>query len=220
MMRCDAEWLGKALTAFAPEELSPILNVGSSTKLFRTREQPHIQRLVFAPLESKGIRILHTDLKAAEGVDITCDIFDDAGFERLKAVRPKAVICTHMFEHVLDRAELSRRLLSLLPRNGVFFVTVPFSYHYHNDPIDTMYRPSPDELAALFPGQNVLEKHVLIGDTYWLHVRKRPFTIVFRHLARFCVPFLGWAEWKRSMRKLYWLFNNYKVSAVVGRKTT
>ena len=218
MMRCDAEWLGRTLAAVSPRELSPLLNLGASTKHFREVEQPYIDELVFRPLEARGVRILHCDLKAAAGVDLVGDVFEDADFARLKAVAPRAVICTHMFEHVLDRKELSRRLLALLPERGLFFVTVPSSYHEHHDPIDTMYRPTPDELAALFAGQEILHKSELTGDTYWSHVARRPLTIFFRHFFRFFVPFLGWKAWKRSMRKLYWLFHSYKVAAVVGRK--
>ena len=143
MMRCDAEWLGRTLAALSTEELSPILNLGASTRHFRQVEQPYIDELVFRPLEARGVRVIHSDLKAAEGVDLVGDVFDDADFARLKAANPRSVICTHMFEHVLDREELARRLLSLLPERGLFFVTVPSSYHEHHDPIDTMYRPTP-----------------------------------------------------------------------------
>jgi hypothetical protein len=81
-----------------------------------------------------------------------------------------------------------------------------------------MFRPTPDELAALFKGQEVLEKRELTGNNYWSQVRRRPIATNLRHLARFFVPFVGWRAWTRSMRKLYWLFNPYKVSAVMGRK--
>ena len=218
MMRCDAKWLGGVFAGMSREDLSPIVNLGSSTRHFRTVEQPYIQELVFGPLEARGIRVVHCDLKAADGVDLVGDVFDDADFARLQAVGARAVICTHMFEHVLDRGELSRRLLALLPAGGLFFVTVPSSYHEHNDPIDTLYRPTPEELAGMFAGQQILEQRELIGDTYWVHVRRRPATIFLRHFTRLFVPFLDWHAWKRSMRKLYWLANNYKVSAVIGRK--
>jgi SAM-dependent methyltransferase len=220
MMRCDAEWLGRKLSETSAEELSPVLNLGSSTHHFRTVEQPYIHALVFAPLAARGVKVVHSDLKSAEGVDISGDIFDDADFARLRTVGARTVICTHMFEHVRDRDALKRRLLDLLPEGGRFFVTVPSSYHEHNDPIDTMYRPSPDELAAMFEGHEILERRELEGETYWAHVRKRPVTLFLRHFARFFVPFLGWHAWKRSMRKLYWLFHPYKVSVVAGRKVT
>ncbi|MBX9591015.1 MAG: class I SAM-dependent methyltransferase [Hyphomonadaceae bacterium] len=218
MMYCDAEWLAAVLARYRTEELSPILNLGSSTRHFRQVEQPHVDALIFKPLEARGVKVVHSDLKASDGVDIAGDIFDDATLAAMQATHPKAVICTHMFEHVVNRDELRRRLLSMLPPGGLFFVTVPSSYHEHNDPIDTMYRPTPAELAAMFGGHDIIEQRELIGHNYWTLVRKRPFTLLFRHVTRFFVPFLGWQKWKRSMTKLYWLYHPYKVAAVVGRK--
>jgi Methyltransferase domain len=219
MMKCDALWLSETLARFDLREVSPVLNLGSSTRRFREIEQPHIAHLLFQPLAARGVEVIHSDLKHADGVDIAGDIFDDQVFAAIRARNPKSVICSHMFEHVLDREALAARIMALLPNGGYFFVTVPSSYHQHNDPIDTMYRPSPAELATLFPGQKIIEQKELIGDTYWVHIRKRPVTLFFRHFLRFWIPFLGWRQWKRSMRKLYWLFNHYKVAAIVGMKS-
>lgn len=217
-MLCDSKWLEGALSEFKNDELSPILNIGSSTKKFREIDQPHIYQNVFKPLESRGIKVIHADLKDAEGVDVAADIFDDEAIKKLLAYNPRSIICTHMFEHVQDREDLEKRLMSLLPKDGIFFITVPYSYHYHADPIDTMYRPSPDELAELFQGQKIIKKEVLIAGNYWEKIRKRPITLFCRHFFRFFAPFAGLKQWKRSMRKLYWLFNPYKVSAIMGRK--
>lgn len=218
MMLCDAEWLQKAFAKFDAAELSPILNLGSSTAHFRAVVQPYINDLVIGPLEARGVKVIHVDLKQDDGVDISANILDGADHARVKALAPKAVICTHMLEHVVEREAMAQRILDLLPVGGLFFVTVPFSYHEHRDPIDTLYRPSPDELAQLFPGQKVIEKAELVGHSYWREVRRRPFTVFFRHFTRFFLPFLGLEKWKRSMRKLYWLAHPYKVSAIVGRK--
>jgi hypothetical protein len=218
MMKCDAVWLQQALARFRAEEISPIVNIGSSTGHFRKVEQPFIDELIFAPLAARGVEVIHVDLKGGEGIDISIDIFDDARLEEVRKHKPKALICTHMFEHVRSREDLAARLISLLPPGGIFFVTVPSSYHQHNDPIDTMFRPNPDQLAALFPGQDIIEKQSLVGETYWMHVKKRPVTLFFRHFIRFWFPFLGWRQWKRSMSKLYWLFHHYTVAAIVGRK--
>lgn len=218
MMVSDAKWLGKVLPQFSDEELSPVLNIGSSTKKFREEDQPHIHKYVFAPLEKRGIKVIHCDLKEAEGVDVSADIFNNEALEHLSSYNAKAIICTHMFEHVLNKEDLAKRLLSLIPENGLFFITVPNSYHQHDDPIDTMYRPSPEELAQLFNGQNILQKDILVDGNYWGKIKQRPVTLFFRHFTRFFIPFISISKWKRSMRKLYWLFNNYKVSAIVGCK--
>jgi len=218
MLKCDALWLKQTLSRFSNEELSPVLNLGSSTAKFRKVHQPFIDELIFAPLAARGVEVIHVDIKAADGVDISADILTDAGLEEVRKRAPKSLICTHVFEHLVEREPFADRLIKMLPVGGLFFVSVPSSYHQHNDPIDTMYRPSPDQLAELFPGQAILDKRSLVGDNYWSHVRRRPVTLFFRHFFRFFIPFLGLNQWKRSMRKLYWLYNNYKVAAIVGRK--
>ena len=217
-MLCDAKWLEKSLSEYTNEEISPVLNIGSSTKNFREVEQPHIYEHVFKPLEERGVNVIHTDLKSAPGVDVAADIFDDNAMKILLERKPRSIICTHLFEHIEDRDKLAKRLMQLLPKNGIFFITVPYSYHHHADPIDTMYRPSPEELAEMFSDQKIVSKEVLIGGNYWDKIKQRPMVLFFRHFFRFFAPFLGLKKWKRSMRKLYWLRNPYKVSAVMGRK--
>jgi hypothetical protein len=218
MMVSDAKWLGSVLPEFSNEELSPILNIGSSTKKFRECEQPHIHEYVFKTLEERGIKVIHCDLKEDDGVDVVADIFDDESIKKLSLYQPKAIICTHMFEHIINKEDLSKRLMNLLPPNGLFFVTVPSSYHQHDDPIDTMYRPTPEELAELFQGQKIIRKDILVDGNYWGKIKLRPITLFFRHFTRFFIPFISIKKWQRSMRKLYWLFNYYKVSAIIGRK--
>jgi hypothetical protein len=53
-----------------------------------------------------------------------------------------------------------------------------------------------------------------VGESYRGQVKRRPW-IVFRHISRFPFPFIGFKGWKRSMRKLYWLFNNYKITGAL-----
>ena len=106
----------------------------------------------------------------------------------------------------------------LLPRGGLAFVTVPFSYPYHRDPIDTMYRPSPVELSLLFDGAKLLDGAVIgAGQSYCDDVRRRPW-ILLRHIARLPAPFLSFERWRRSMAKLYWLFAEYRITCAVFEK--
>jgi hypothetical protein len=53
-----------------------------------------------------------------------------------------------------------------------------------------------------------------VGESYRGQVRRRPW-ILFRHIFRFPFPFIGFEGWKRSMRKLYWLFNNYRITGAL-----
>ena len=218
MMRCDAEWLGHTLASLSAEELSPVLNLGASTRHFREVEQPYIHERVFRPLEARGIRVIHSDLKAAEGVDIVGDVFNDTDFAELKATAPRAVICTHMFEHVRDRrgavtptAGSTSQPWIVLCHRAFELPRAQRSYR-HDVP------PHSGRAGGAVRGARDSAQGRTVGDTYWSHVARRPLTIFLRHFLRFFVPFLGWHAWKRSMRKLYWLFNPYKVAAVVGRK--
>ena len=218
MFEAEARWLYGALEAFPTERLSPLLNLGSSYAAFRESVQPWIEKEVFRPLRRRGIELVHVDLRDLPGVDFRADLTDPEDIDRLRALRPKALLCCNLLEHVLEPERLARHCLDLLPTGGLVFVTVPFSYPYHRDPIDTMYRPNPAELAELFTGARLLEGTILgAGVSYRDAVRERPW-ILLRHLCRFPVPFLSFDRWKRSMARLYWLVAEYRITCAVFEK--
>ena len=218
MFEAEACWLRRALDAYAPERLSPVLNLGSSSAAVREAVQPWIQGEVFCPLRNRGVEIIHVDMRDLPGVDVQADLTNPSDVLRLHALRPKAILCCNLLEHVLEPERLARHCLNLLPTGGLVFVTVPFSYPYHRDPIDTMYRPSPAELAELFTGARLLEGTILgAGVSYRDAVRERPW-ILLRHVCRFPVPFLSIDRWKRSMARLYWLAAEYRITCAVFEK--
>ena len=213
----EAAWIYDKLRRIDPDVLSPILDIGSSTREYREIIQPWIQGVLIGPLQNRGIRVIHSDAKEGAGIDITADIFDDADLERLKALGAKAVLCCNMMEHVLDPEDLARRCLALVPSGGYIVMTVPHSYPHHRDPIDTMFRPTPDEVISLFEDIEVVEQQIIATGSYRDHIRERPW-IIFRHIFRFPFPFISFERWKRSMKKLYWLSNPYLQSCVIMRK--
>ena len=194
------------------------MNLGSSDATFRERRQPWIEEELFRPLATRGIEVVHVDLLAAPGVDVRADLTDPADISRLKALGAKALLCCNLLEHVHEPARLARHCLDLLGEGGFVFVTVPFSYPHHADPIDTMYRPSPEDIALLFAGARMREGMILdAGLSYRDEVGARPW-LLLRHLARLPVPFLSPGRWRRSMRKLYWLAAPYRISCAVLEK--
>jgi hypothetical protein len=218
MFEAEACWLRRALEAFPPERLSPLLNLGSSSAVVREAIQPWIDAEVFCPLRTRGVETVHVDMRELPGVDVQADLTDAVDVERLSALRPNALLCCNLLEHVLEPKQLARHCLDLLPVGGLVFVTVPFSYPYHRDPIDTMYRPSPSDLCQLFGGARMLDGTILgAGVSYRDAVRERPW-ILLRHLWRFPVPFLSLERWKRSMTRLYWLVAEYRITCAVFEK--
>ena len=219
MFEAEACWLRHALEAFPPERLSPLLNLGSSSAVVRKAIQPWIDAEVFCPLRGRGVETLHVDMRELPGVDVRADLTDASDVERLSALRPNALLCCNLLEHVLEPKQLARHCLDILPRGGLVFVTVPFSYPYHRDPIDTLYRPSPAELSELFGSARMLDGTILgAGVSYRDAVRERPW-ILLRHVWRFPVPFLSFERWKRSMVRLYWLVAEYRITCAVFEKT-
>ena len=219
MFEAEACWLRRALEAFPPERLSPLLNLGSSSAVVRKAIQPWIDAEVFCPLRGRGVETLHVDMRELPGVDVRADLTDASDVERLSALRPNALLCCNLLEHVLEPKQLARHCLDLLPRGGLVFVTVPFSYPYHRDPIDTLYRPSPAELSELFESARMLDATILgAGVSYRDAIRERPW-ILLRHVWRFPVPFLSFERWKRSMLRLYWLVAEYRITCAVFEKT-
>jgi len=207
-----------ALERFDVERLSPLLNLGSSTAAFREKVQPWTEDHLFRPLRGRGIDIVHVDKRSEPGIDVRADLTDPTELPRLRRLEAKAVLCCNLLEHVSEPGRLAAHCLEMIPSGGLVFVTVPFSYPHHRDPIDTMYRPRPTELAQLFAGARLLDGTIIgAGMSYRDEVRRRPW-LSLRQLARLPVPFLSVARWKRSMAKLYWLGAEYRITCAVFEK--
>jgi hypothetical protein len=212
MFAAEAAWLENLLRQWPPEQLSPLLNVGSSTREFRETAQPWADRNLFRPLRQRGIELIHLDAREGDGIDIRADILSDADLPRIRARRPKAILCCNILEHVREPQGLARRCIEIVGPGGLIFVTVPRSYPHHRDPIDTMYRPAPDDLAQLFHPASMLKGEIVdVGESYRGQVLRRPW-LLLRHASRLPFPFIGFGGWKRSMAKLYWLAHNYRIT--------
>ncbi|HEY6816347.1 MAG TPA: methyltransferase domain-containing protein [Croceibacterium sp.] len=118
---------------------------------------------MFGPLEAAGIEVFHSDLKEGDGIDLAGDILDPAVVERLATMKFKAVLLSNLLEHVRDRDAVARACERIVGPGGHILVTVPRSYPYHPDPIDTLYRPSPEELARLF-ADSALTRSTVVED--------------------------------------------------------
>ena len=158
-------------------EVSPLLNLGSSTGAFRAVAKPHIQRGLFGPLAEAGIQVFHADLKQAEGIDLAGDILDPAVLRDLEARRFKCVLCSNLLEHVRDPEKVAAACEEIAGPGGLILASVPSSFPFHADPIDTGLRPSPDALAALFGRSDPLAAEEVAGPTYAEDLKARGSTV-------------------------------------------
>jgi len=199
----------------AQRAVSPLLNLGSSTRAFRERAQPHIQRELFGPLEAAGIRIVHADLKQADGVDVAGDILDPVMQAGLQARGLKSLLCANLLEHVVDPAAVAAACEAIVGPGGLILATVPSSYPYHADPIDTFYRPSPGELADLFTRSTPLLTEELAGRTYAEEIRARGASLageLLRTLGFALIAFARPKGFRARLHRWHWYRRPYRVA--------
>lgn len=174
MLAAEARWFRDRLAAWPAERLFPLCNVGSAAGEGQLREQPWIERDVFGPLKRlPGARILNCDLFPGAGVDLVGDLTEPAFRERLAELGVRAIFCANVLEHVPEPERLAAGLSALLPPGGLMFVSVPQAFPYHPDPIDTLFRPTPAELNALFPDLRPLTAESVAAGTLAGYVGRR-----------------------------------------------
>ncbi|NNB90125.1 methyltransferase domain-containing protein [Corallococcus sp. AB032C] len=161
MLKPEARWLSRQMTSLDVSRLSPLLNVGSSTRHFREVQQPWIHQELFAPWLARGGQVVHQDLKADDGVDVVGSLLDADCMARLEARGIRSVCCTNVLEHVPDPRDFARQLSRLVAPGGVLLLSVPRAFPWHPDPIDTRFRPTVSEVAALFPDLRLVAGEVV-----------------------------------------------------------
>lgn len=220
MLREEAIWFGERLGHILSLGASPVLNVGSSTKHFRSVIQPQIDQFIFNPLEQQGIKLVHLDQKNAEGVDIVGDLSDPAFLEKVKGMECKTIFCNNLLMHLdeKDRLNLVEVFDKILPSGGLIYLSTSFSFPYTPDPYDSYYRPDPLDLASLFPRYSILDKKIVEGSgSLYKSVTKKPrFGMLI--LARIFTPFYKFRSWKYLIQYLPKFFNRYSASCIIIKK--
>ena len=112
------------------------------------------------------------------------------------------------------------RAPNLVRIGGYMVVTVPYSYPYHADPIDTMLRLDPDGLARFFPDWELTHGEIVESQTFLQETLARAggMGVLIKHLAKVMVPLYRPHQWRTKAHRTLWLFRPYKVSIALLRK--
>ncbi len=218
MFREEARWLADMIYSLQPNSVFPMLNIGSSNQKFRESEQPWIDELLFKPARQKGYSVIHTDMKYDLGVDLVGDLCDPVFLQKLSEIKIKSVLCSNLLEHVTNREEICQIISSIIPNSGYVFVTVPYQYPYHRDPIDTMFRPNIEELSNLFPDFKVVNGEIVAGGYLVQSTTTAPVIYLLAMFIRLILPVYQPLQWFDSLRYALWLFRNIFVSCVLLEK--
>jgi Methyltransferase domain len=199
---------------------STCLNLGSSSRTFRERAQPHIEAELLQPLRQAAVRFVHCDLKPDEGVDLVGDVHDPAFQQRLAREEARLLLCCNMLEHLDDPRTFAAACSSFVPPGGYAVVSVPLSYPYHPDPIDTMLRITPEEIAAFFPEWSLAHGQTVVSTSFLQDSLARPGGAgrLVEHMLKLLVPFYRPSTWRRRAHRALWLFRPYRISVALLRR--
>lgn len=216
MLYEEARYLGEIIHGLDPNDVFPLCNLGSSSDELAKSRQPWIDEFIFQPARETDLKVMHVDLKNSPGVDLVGDVTDAAFMDELKKIGFKSVICSNLLEHVPSdsRKKICESLLGFIPENGYLFISGPYRFPYHPDPIDTMYRPNIEEMAGSFADTTLIEGSIITSNDH-----RRPLELV-KNIARIFLPFYKPGEWVFFPRQFPWLFRNYKATCIILQKNS
>ena len=121
------------------------------------------------------------------------------------------MICSNLLEHVPTESvsEICKSLQEFIPKNGYLFISGPYKFPYHPDPIDTMFRPDVEAFAQFFPNTSLVDGKIITSNDH-----RAPVELV-KNIARIFMPFYKPREWLFYPRQIPWLFRNYKATCLV-----
>jgi hypothetical protein len=223
MLIAEARWFADAMNEIGYGNFSPMLNVGSQTEEFRVREQPWIDRYLFAPAREKGLSVVHSDLQAMPGVDLVGDLTDGNFLASVSAMRFRSVFCANLLEHVENPLKIAQALAAAVQPGGFVLASCPQVFPYHPDPIDTMYRPTPEALAALFSGASVVRSATVRCGNLTTYLSARLVhdpSMLWRTMVRRKRQVVQRTERGLSAREwLPWLWRSFHQACVILRKS-
>lgn len=214
----ESIWIKSILEKYFSEENFPLLNIGSSTAHFRENVQPHILHNIFKPLSEQKRKVIHLDMKMDAGVDVIGDLSDDSFRETLKEKGIKSILCSNLLEHLEDPKPICNSIVKLLKSKDLIIITVPYYFPYHKDPIDTMLRPSIEELALMFPGTRIIESAIVEEDNSFKKVLLGNKKYLMRLILRWAVPFYKFKEWRLSIIDLFQWKRKFSATCVLLEK--
>ncbi|MDD3685585.1 MAG: hypothetical protein PHE56_02340 [Bacteroidales bacterium] len=217
MFTSEALWVRKKIEELDSRAVFPILNIGSATLQGRLSKKPSVEELLFKPLYEQG-KVIHTDIQAGEGIDISGDLSDPNFVEGLKLVNPGLILCNNLLEHIINPEKITASILGIANKNTYIIVSVPYLYPYHYDPIDTMFRPNVGQLHKLFPGTKIISSEIVLDDKTYFDKLKSDLRLALIIFLRSFLPFYKPKMWWHTVSYLPNMFRKFKVTCILIQK--
>ena len=196
------------------------INLGSGNVEQLRQLKPWVEKNLYQPLLSMGVRVINIDACGFPGVDLVIDLNGPNALEFSDRFEgPRLFILCNVLEHVTPilRSNLLSNIYSKMKTGDALLVSVPNDYPYHPDPIDTMFRPYPAELVKLIP-LDWKDQLLITSGSYREEFLKLSLLKKTRKLLKPLLLLQKPQKWLESHRLLY-LFKDYKITIVFGVKS-
>mgnify|MGYP001374663151 CR=1 FL=1 len=132
---------------------------------------------------------------------------------------PKVILCANVFEHLPSdvRKTAITSIQGALQPGDYLIVSVPYKYPFHPDPIDTLYRPSSDELSNLFDLEWVSKDSISCGS-FATDLKGMSISKQLRKILKPLWPFQKPSKYLSNLHRLTFITRPYRISLVLGKK--
>lgn len=196
------------------------LNIGAGNLEDQRLTKPWISANVFRSLNATGCKIIHTDFVPYNGIDVITDLSNPRCLEFADHLEgPKVILCSNVFEHLQSgvRKTAITAIQGALQPGDYLIVSVPYKYPFHPDPIDTLYRPSSDELSSLFDLEWVSKDSISCGS-FGTDLKGMSITKQLRKILKPLWPFQKPSKYLSNLHRLTFITRPYRISLVLGKK--
>lgn len=205
---------------FSSREFTHAINLGSGDVHRLSTRKPWVDQNVFDPIRKVGLKVVNVDFIAFPGVDIVADFSQVHALSFAQEMTGKRLfVLANVVEHVPHsvRENLFRLLHQEMREGDALLMTAPLAYPYHPDPIDTLYRVSPEALQkniglTWLAGESVecgSFRSDLAGMSKWKRIRK---------MIKPLLPLMPPKKYFAAVHQLKFLFRPYVISIVLGQK--
>lgn len=217
MLKEEAEWIQNEIAQLEQSNhtLFPMANIGCSDE-----QQYHFQPWVKALIESiteKG-KLLNVDIKDSPNVDLVGDLLNPDFIAQLKTHNFQCLLCANILTNIRDKEKFAKSITEVIQDKGFLIVSVSNRYPYVADPVDTLYRPTPEELSQLFPTLTVVSSALVESDSYARLLWRKKKTLLIT-LIRLFVPFYKFKTWLELVKYLPKAFKPVRASCLVLQKS-
>lgn len=217
MRQAEAKIIGRVIKDLP---VTTYVNLGAGEVVALLASKPWINDELFDPAIERKIEVIHADYKQFEGIDLQIDLTDSKSIAQLIQIpSPKCFFLCNVLEHVPDesRAVILQSINTIMAHKDVLVLSVPQQYPYHADPIDTLYRPKPEDLSKLVPLDWIF-LYTLNDGNYWDELKTMPKAKRFRRLFKPFWPFQSLKKYRENISRLRFLYRDYKISIAIGVK--